>query len=263
MLNKIDQDAFSSKEEMYTRIKNDLDTIGYIVITNTDIEVDDMERCNSFFVETSEAIGEPQGHDANGKIIWDIKSNASSKSFIKTYSEHNHEAQLHTDSQYSFYPEDYFGLLTLKKAECGGGISYLLSLEDILTELRQLPNGEEIIDTLSNTSYPFIVPNVFKQDDSLESEFNYGPILRENEIRFRIDTFEKALLKLDGYCSEKQLEAYQALKKIALESKNTKSFFLEEKDLIYINNKTMLHGRGQFTDNNRHLLRIRMNKFLS
>jgi len=36
--------------------------------------------------------------------------------------------------------------------------------------------------------------------------------------------------------------------------------FLQPKDLIFINNKTMLHGRGQFTDADRHLLRIRMNK---
>jgi len=261
MLNKVDINSFSSEGDMRTRIKTDLDDIGYIVVTNVDVS--EMDRCSDFFLATSEAIGEPQGHDANNKIIWDIKSNASSGSLIKTYSEHSHEAQLHTDSQYSFYPEDYFGLLTLKKADCGGGISYLLSLEEILGELRKLPNGEQIIETLSNTSYPFIVPNVFKKDDSLEQEFNYGPILRPNEIRFRIDTFEKALLKLDGYCSEEQLEAYHALKKIAIESKSIKSFFLEEGDLIYINNKTMLHGRGEFSDSSRHLLRIRMNKFQS
>lgn len=261
MLNKVNINTFSSETEMNSRIKNDLDKVGYIIIANVDIN--DLDKCSAAFLRTSEAVGNPQGHDANNKIIWDIKSNAKSNSFIRTYSEHSHEAQLHTDSQYSFYPEDYFGLLTLKKADCGGGISYLLSLEDILNELGELSNGSEIIDTLSNTSYPFIVPNVFKQDDSLEQEFNYGPILRENEIRFRIDTFEKALLKLDGYCTDKQMEAYEALKKIAIESKNTKSFFLEEGDLIYINNKTMLHGRGQFTDHNRHLLRIRMNKFES
>jgi len=252
---------FSSQDEMNTKIKNDLDSIGYIVVS--DMDVSNLNQCSDMFLKISETLGEPKGHDANGTIIWDIKSNPKSNSFIKTYSEHNHEAELHTDSQYSEYPEDYFGLLTLKRAECGGGISYLLSLPEILEELQTLDNGAEIIDTLTNTDYPFIVPNVFKKDDSLEQEFNYGPILRENEIRFRIDTFEKALLKLDGYCTQKQLDAYHALKEITLNSKNIKSFFLEEGDLIYINNKTMLHGRGQFTDSNRHLLRIRMNKFQS
>jgi hypothetical protein len=43
--------------------------------------------------------------------------------FIKTYSEHSHEAELHTDGQFIHYPEDYFSLLTLKKADCGGGVS--------------------------------------------------------------------------------------------------------------------------------------------
>ena len=260
-MNKVNYNSFSSEGEMITRIKSDLDTVGYIVISEMDVDVTKIPVCNTRFLHISKAVGVPKGHDANGRIIWDIKSNPKSDNLIKTYSEHSHEAQLHTDSQYSEYPEDYFGLLTLQKASCGGGISYLLSLSEVLEELRELPNGEKIISTLSNTEYPFIVPNVFKKGDGKEQEFNYGPILRDNEIRFRVDTFEKALLQLDGYCTQEQLDAYEALKDIVLHSDKIAYFFLEERDLIYINNKTMLHGRGQFTDDKRHLLRIRMNKF--
>jgi len=158
------------------------------------------------------------------------------------------------------YPEDYFGLLTLKKANCGGGISYLLSLKEILNELRALPNGSMYEKTLSNTNFPFIIPNVFKKNASVEHEFNFGPILRENEIRFRVDTFEKALSIKRDLSDEEQMEAYHALKNIILKTSKTQMLFLQPKDLIFINNKTMLHGRGQFTDADRHLLRIRMNK---
>jgi hypothetical protein len=42
---------------------------------------------------------------------------------------------------------------------------------------------------LRETDFPFIVPNVFKKTKSDTPEFNFGPILRENEIRFRVDTF--------------------------------------------------------------------------
>ena len=233
---------------------------GFIVIKNFHNELSDMESSKRIFLDIAEKIGQAISHDGQNSIIWDIKNNPKSDSLIKTYSEHNHEAELHTDSQYSEYPEDYFGLLTLKKAQCGGGRSSLLSLMDILSELRELPNGLKIEKTLRESDYPFIVPNVFKKVNSKNLEFNFGPILRSNEIRFRVDTIEKAISNRPDLCTKQQFEAYQALKEIILNSINTKYFYLEDRDLIFINNKTMLHGRESFTDSERHLLRIRMNK---
>lgn len=260
-VNYLDYNSVNGSLEKLSKLVVDaLENVGYIIVQNFDTDVENVEMSGNDFLKISEMVGEPIPHAGNDTIIWDIKSNPKSNSFIKTYSEHSHEAELHTDSQYSFYPEDYFGLLTLKKAECGGGISYLLKLQDILDELRALPNGNEIERLLTETDYPFIVPNVFKKEASEEHEFNFGPILREKEIRFRIDTFEKALKFKRDMCSEEQIEAYEVLKNIILTTSKTQTLFLESKDLIFINNKTMLHGRGEFTDEKRHLLRIRMNK---
>lgn len=260
-LNTINHNAYKETKSFIGRIKKDLDTIGYILIKNFEVNVADIENCRKEFLETSKLVGTPIPHDANNTIIWDIKSNPKSVSFVKTYSEHSHEAELHTDSQYSEYPEDYFGLLTLKKADCGGGLSYLLTLKDILEALRTLPNGNEIETILRETNFPFIVPNVFKKTKNKDHEFNFGPILRDNEIRFRVDTFEKALDYDSSLCTAEQIQAYKVLKKIILETKKTKKFYLEPNDLIFFNNKTLLHGRSLFTDEKRHLLRIRLNKF--
>lgn len=237
-----------------------LTKIGYIIFQNFPIEPKNLNNAKDTFTHLSELIGKPISHDKDNSIVWDIKSNDASVSLIKTYSEHSHEAELHTDSQYSFYPEDYFGLLSIVKADCGGGLSYLLSLEKIINELKKLSNGEEIIAILSKTNFPFIVPNVFKKDKSKKYEFNFGPILRPNEIRFRIDTFEKAIQINKSLCTKEQIIAYKALKEI-IQNKNIRSsLHLNPKDLIFINNKTMLHGRSEFIDKKRHLLRIRMNK---
>ena len=233
---------------------------GYIIFRNFPFDLNDLDKTKKVFTELCELIGTPISHDKNNAIVWDIKNTRQSSSLIKTYSEHSHEAPLHTDSQYSYYPEDMFGLLTLVKASCGGGSSYLLSLKDILLRLNALPNGEEVIRILSTSDFPFIVPNVFKKDDSKKHEFNFGPILRDNEIRFRIDTFEKALLYDSSMCSEEQLMAYQKLKTIITNQAYITELFLEPGDLFFVNNKTMLHGRSKFEDSNRHLLRIRMNK---
>lgn len=260
MINQIESSSFSSMEALADEVISQLNTVGYVVIKNFDVNVEDVESSGAEMLKLSKLIGTPISHDAANSIIWDIKSNPSSKSNIKTYSEHSHEAELHTDSQYSFYPEDYFGLLTLKAADCGGGESFLISLKDILRELRALPNGAEVEKVLRETDFPFIVPNVFKKSKSEEHEFNFGPILRENEIRFRVDTFEKALRLRPDLCIEEQKIAFVILKDLILNSPSIKNFYLEENDLIFINNKTMLHGRSQFSDHKRHLLRIRMNK---
>ncbi|RCS26014.1 hypothetical protein DUT90_09555 [Polaribacter sp. WD7] len=261
-LNIIDFEVLrENQNKLLQEIQKGLVEVGYIIIKNFKVDTSNLEDCRTKFLAISKQIGTPIPHDANGTIIWDIKSNATSKSLIKTYSEHSHEAELHTDSQYSEYPEDYFGLLTLKKANCGGGISYVLTLNDILSELRTLPNGKEIETILRETNFPFIVPNVFKKSKNKNHEFNFGPILRDKEIRFRVDTFEKALDYDSTLCTEEQLLAYRALKKIILETNKTKKFYLEDRDLIFLNNKTLLHGRSMFTDEQRHLLRIRLNKF--
>lgn len=233
---------------------------GYVVIRDFDVNTNIMEECKDKFLAISELVGIPFSHDAKNTIIWDIKSNPSSNGLIKTYSEHSHDAELHTDSQYSENPEDYFGLLTLKKAACGGGQSHLLSLKDILKTLHERSDGKEIERTLRETSYPFIVPDVFKLSNNPSSEYNFGPILRDNEIRFRVDTFEKAIEANPELCTKQQLLAYNVLKEIVLNSPYRMHFHLNENDLIFINNKTMLHGRKGFSDLSRHLLRIRLNK---
>lgn len=254
---RADDEMFSLAE----RVQDALESKGYIVVKGFPVDTNDVQQCREKFLEITGMVGKAISHDANNSIIWDIKANPKSGSLIKTYSEHSHEAELHTDSQYSVYPEDYFALLTLKKARCGGGESFLLSLENILKELRALPNGQELEFVLRESDFPFIVPNVFKKTASEGNEYNFGPILRDNEIRFRIDTFEKAIAEKPEYCTNEQLDAYKALQEIILNSPSTEYFFLEEGDLIFINNKTMLHGRKQFLDPERHLLRIRMNKF--
>jgi hypothetical protein len=147
-------------KKLANHILDALENVGYIIIQNFDVDVNNAENSGKKFLEISNMVGNTINHAGHNSIIWDIKSNPKSNSFVKTYSEHSHEAELHTDSQYSLYPEDYFGLLTLKKANCGGGISYLLSLKEILNELRALPNGSMYEKTLSNTNFPFIIPNV-------------------------------------------------------------------------------------------------------
>lgn len=261
MINYLDFNQYAGSLKSLAAIaKKDLDTEGYIVIQNFDNDCISIQEKKEKFLSFSEFIGLPISHDIKGTIIWDIKNNAASKSFIKTFSEHNHEADLHTDSQYSSYPEDYFGLLTLKRASCGGGISYLLSLQNILKELKSTSKGLAMMEILMQEKFPFVVPNVFKKHSSKKVEYVLGTILTKTEIRYRTDTIQKALDYHPSICTPRQIAAFHYLRDLVRNSVYTHKFFLEKGDLFLINNKTTLHGRSSFEDNERHLLRIRMNK---
>lgn len=253
----------SATTETYNAIHQILDQEGVVIIHDYISDGEELEHTKQRFQAFCSHFGLPIGHDREETIIWDIKSTPTTvqgESKVITYSQHSHEADLHTDSQYSAYPEDYFALLTLHKAECGGGISYLLSLKDILAELESSEAGKKAKHILETTTYPFIVPSIFKQRKEEKPEFNYGHIIKNGEIRFRVDTIQKALDYDQSLCTTEQVEAFNFMVNLVRSTNNRKTFFLENGDLVLINNKNMLHGRGSFTDPKRHLLRIRMNK---
>lgn len=262
--NKVSYKDFGGSDSNMSRfIVKKLNTSGYVIISDFNIDVSNTQHSSSKLIEICELVGFPIPHNSDNSIIWNIKSNHSSSGngLIKTYSEHMHDAELHTDSQYSYYPEDYFSLLMLKPASCGGGESMILSLQATLKELRATKEGKEAENILRGKVFPFIVPNVFKRNkNSKKLEFNFGHILSDNEIRFRIDTFEKAIELRPDLCDSEQLQAYNILKNIIINSPSIERFHLKERDLVFINNKTVLHGRTSFRDVSRHLLRIRMNK---
>jgi alpha-ketoglutarate-dependent taurine dioxygenase len=178
---------------------------------------------------------------------------------VPTVSEHANEAFLHTDSQYRAAPENVFALLCLRPAECDGGLSLLMTYQDLMDELAKLPDGAAQKETLKEVPFPFAVPSAFKQNPDGPEEFVFSPILEgENHLRFRVDTME-ASLRVHGHSlPDRALRAFDALKTILSTSDKVAKFFLESGDLFFLNNRNTLHGRTAFTDKRRHLLRIRL-----
>jgi alpha-ketoglutarate-dependent taurine dioxygenase len=243
---------YDSSKNLKNCILLELNEQGFVLIRNfpitTSVEKD--------FLEFNEKIGTPVSHDLNDNYVWHIKQNIQSNSEIMTFSEHNHEASLHTDSQYSINPEDFFSLLCLKKANCGGGQSNLLKLTDLVNELKLTDEGNKCLTILNKYKFPFITPSAFNSNHQV----NFGYILKNNEIRYRIDVIEKAFEKLPQSKTKEKLFALNYLKHTIQNSPNIISFHLNEGDIVFINNKTVLHGRESFEDPLRHLIRVRLNK---
>lgn len=79
-----------------------------------------------------------------------------------TFSEHDGEAEYHTDSQFYPDPEKYFSLWTIQHARDGGGVSGLIDGRKLIQFLEN--KSPEALSTLRNELFPFRVPSVFTKD---------------------------------------------------------------------------------------------------
>ena len=254
-------DLVAESDDLGHVIHKETSKHGYVLIRNAHFGVLEGETLKQKLLDFCKLFGSPILHSPMpDSYVWDIKTVQNTKSNFVTHSELAAEAELHTDSAFSNNPEDCFCLYSIKKADCNGGESLLLSMDNLLSELRKTKEGLRAEEQLRTKKYPFAVPSVFReghksQDKNLHAK-DY--ILTEDSIRFRNDVIQRSLNIDPQLIDEDQYEALDILQNIVDHSKGVKRLMLEVGDLIIINNKTMLHGRTAFEDPDRHLLRVRI-----
>lgn len=224
-------------------------------------DLENLEATAEQFLSFCKTFGEPIPHNHSpDSLVWDIKFNADSDSKIITHSERSAEAELHTDSAFSSQPEDMFCLLVVKKAECGGGESLLLTTERLLEAMRKHPDCERHEQVLRNKDFPFLIPTIFRKDLTAELEYNVGPILDGEEIRYRSDMIQRCIEVAPHLFDAEMIEALNFLKGVVDNCESTSKVTLQTGDLLILNNKSLLHGRTAFEDESRHLMRVRLRR---
>lgn len=254
-------DLMSESGDLARKIYEETNKYGYLLIRDANFEITEEETHKQELLDFCKLLGSPIPHNSMpNSYVWDIKPVINTKSSFVTHSEVASEAELHTDSAFVDNPEDYFCLYSIKKADCNGGESLLLSREDLLLELRKTAEGIKAEEQFRTKKFPFAVPSIFKEGHKLQDENLYAQdyIITEDAIRFRSDVIEKSLNFAPQLIDANQHKALSVLQNILEHSSGVKRLMLEVGDLIVINNKTMLHGRAAFKDSERHLLRVRI-----
>ncbi|QQS59556.1 TauD/TfdA family dioxygenase [Candidatus Peregrinibacteria bacterium] len=233
-----------------------------VVLKNTGIQSVSKESRTAIMIGFSTLLGRPTPTDKrNKKVAWPISvpKNADKINF-RTFSEHNQEAKLHTDSQYLQCPEQAISLWSIHPDGSGEGLSYCASAQDILHEMTAHSAGQESLQILQREDVPFRVPSSFMQDpNSNQTEVIFGKIFGQNPVmRYREDTIHA------GYDAINQImppEIEKALQDISTAMNKVQSdfFLLEAGDVLWINNHDHLHARTPFSDLERLLFRIRYN----
>ena len=258
-MNKISRADFPVEQELINAINAKLLDEGIVVVSDFCGISNTLSGCKETLYNICKQIGLVTSHNGYNTPVWDISPSATKSEFV-TFSEHANEAEMHTDSVYKDNPEDFFALHCVKKANCGGGLSTFLSVKDIVTELTKSQAGIEAIGFFENNLCPFLTPDIFKIDADGPVEYVLGHILNKGEMRFRIDAIEQAFNLHPELFSDSHLKHFEYLKQTVLNSKHIKTMLLQDDECLFINNKKMLHGRTDFKDQSRHLLRIRFNK---
>lgn len=201
------------------------------------------------------------------RIFWDVRdrsadSRPQGSDFI-TFSERTGRADMHTDSSFSPRPEEHFMLYVVRAARCGGGASCLVDVDDVLAMLTDTRSGRSALQTLT-AHIPFRVPGAFaNRDDSAEvgmypvfSSFPDGT--HAIGMRWRHDAIIKGLEARPELASSELRSAIALVHDLVENSVHCDLHALNDDSLLWVDNHRMLHGRTDFQDPDRHLIRIRV-----
>ncbi|WP_332848137.1 TauD/TfdA family dioxygenase [Massilia sp. S19_KUP03_FR1] len=225
------------------------------------------ERRNAALYALTLMLGYPTSTDQRtGRVAWDVKARPAEGKDTRfvTFSERIGSADMHTDSSFYPMPEEQFILYVVRAAECDGGHSLLVDGESIYDALQRSAAGRAAYQLLRETPVPFRVPSVYAaNDDSVEHHVApvFGAPCREGErftLRWRYDAIRKGLASCPSMSSPALLAALEIMHQVAEEGATRFREQLPTDTLMIADNHRMLHGRTTYTDEQRHLIRIRM-----
>jgi alpha-ketoglutarate-dependent taurine dioxygenase len=232
---------------------------GAVAVQIDDLGLKDLTLENKRYLlfALANLIGEGTATDPRQRhVLWDVKPRATPPGHFATFSEHDGEAQFHTDTQYYPNPERFFFLYTVQAARCGGGMSYFASATDVIRRMTLTPEGCRRFDTLLTVPVPFRIPSAFARGN--QPEFTWAPVIAGVPlIRYREDT----LLACEPFFPDVpwgDVKAALGCLNEAAAHASTARAQLPDDTIVFVNNHQALHARTEFRDQNRHLIRVRM-----
>jgi len=225
--------------------------------------LDEPQR-NAVLYAIALSLGFPTSTDQRTqRVAWDIRARPGSagESRFVTFSERVGNADMHTDSSFYPMPEEQFLLYVVRAAQCGGGASLLIDVDDIHAELLRTEAGRASFDLLSRAQVPFRVPSVYAASDA-QVEIELAPVFEQVgdalAIRWRYDSILKGLAARPDLDTPALSAALALLNEVIEQHAPRFCQQLPDDTLLWADNRRTLHGRATYTDPARHLVRIRI-----
>ena len=146
-------------------------------------------------------------------------------------------------------------------ARCGGGASLLIAVDDLYEELQRSEAGRKACALLFATPLPFRVPSVYAASDE-QVEIELAPVFERQggalTMRWRYDALLKGLATRPALDTPAVRAALDLLHEVIEQRAPRFCQQLPDDTLLWADNRRTLHGRADYTDAARHLIRIRM-----
>jgi alpha-ketoglutarate-dependent taurine dioxygenase len=225
------------------------------------------DRRNAALYALTLMLGYPTSTDQRtGRVAWDVRARPVEETDgrFTTFSERIGSADMHTDSSFYPMPEEQFILYVVNAARCDGGHSLLVDGEAIYEALQRTEEGRKAFDLLSTTPVPFRVPAIYAAgDNNVEVHVAkvFGPSKRPGArftMRWRYDSIKKGLDARPDLATPELRAALALMNDVVEHGAERFKDQLPTDTLMLADNHHMLHGRTTYTDERRHLIRIRI-----
>jgi hypothetical protein len=231
---------------------------GFVILTGVPRERYSAEEWTARYWQLGQLLGDPAEQNVQGTLLYDVRDTGQDVRSGVRFSVTNAESGFHTDNSFGADVVDYVGLLCLHSARAGG-VNQLVSAYAVHERLRARHP-----DLLPLLYAPFHIDRRggVRPGESATAHF---PILQrdgdELVCRYLRYWIEAGHEKAGEPLTPDQVRALDALDGVAREEDLRVEFALELGQILFVNNRWILHNRTAFVDHpepgrRRHLVRL-------
>ena len=219
---------------------------GFCVINGTNFTAFDKHELSNIHILISKIFGELLIQNKYGEQIVEVKDLGKTLSTGGRYHHTKEGGSYHTDGCHIFEnPPDYVGLLCLNPAK-NGGVSKFISAYTIHNKLQEDKNLLRIL-------YEKFYMDKRNENQADEIPTQFVPIFTYNNGKLNCRCCQRELIdsgheKMNKPLTEYQKNALDNLDKLLANENFAVSYLLKKGDMMYSNNKWLIHDRTDFED---------------
>jgi alpha-ketoglutarate-dependent taurine dioxygenase len=231
---------------------------GFAIVAGVPPERYTPQEMKALYWLIGQGIGEPAEQNVQGTLLYDVRDTGQDLSAGARFSVTSYESSFHTDSSFVERVVDYVGLLCLQTAK-SGGVNMIVSGYTVYRELE-----ERHPEALATLRRPF---HIDRRGGVRAGEGPTVPLpvievngagLVFRYLRYWIEAgHQKAGVPL----TREQVAALDTLDAVTQRRELWAEFALRRGDMLFLNNRWLLHNRTAFVDHEeperrRHLVRL-------
>ena len=231
---------------------------GFAVIDRVPLENRSTEEVVRIYWLIGQILGDPFDQDIKGTLLYDVTDTGQNVAEGARFSVTNAESTFHTDGAFNPHVPDIVGLLCLQTAKSGGE-SQLVSAVAVHNAL--LENHKEVLERLYDV-FCFDRRGQFREG---EDPFTETPIYRWDGSEL-IHRYMNLYVEVGHRLAERPLTAdreaaLEMMERLVQREDLRVEFSLERGQMLFTNNRWILHNRTAFEDHpepekRRHYVRL-------